>query len=147
MRKTAMFDRCVIGAAAVTIALKMTLPPAGAEQPETRRRPPAAEMPAADQMQVAVREARDRGFLWRISKRRRSSYPQVLAARADGLHADYAGETFPSGIARGLRKPAVALEAPELQLRLLHIEDTQECITRSRPRLAQVEPELVAFPR
>jgi hypothetical protein len=34
-----------------------------------------------------------------------------------------------------LRKPAVG------------IEDTQECITRSRPRLAQVEPELVAFPR
>src|SRR5262245_34107175 len=36
--------------------------------------PPPPQAPTADQLQAAQREARDRGFLWRISKQGRSSY-------------------------------------------------------------------------
>jgi uncharacterized protein YbaP (TraB family) len=36
--------------------------------------PPAAATPSAEQIQAAKREARDRGFLWRVSKNGRSSY-------------------------------------------------------------------------
>jgi hypothetical protein len=36
--------------------------------------PPTAQMPSAEQMQASLKAARDRGFLWRISKDGRSSY-------------------------------------------------------------------------
>jgi len=36
--------------------------------------PPVAQPPTAEQVQVAQRDARDRGFLWRITKQGRSSY-------------------------------------------------------------------------
>ena len=36
--------------------------------------PPATQIPTAEQIQSAQRNARDRGFLWRISKQGRSSY-------------------------------------------------------------------------
>jgi uncharacterized protein YbaP (TraB family) len=36
--------------------------------------PPAMQMPSAEQMQAGQKAARDRGFLWRISKDGRSSY-------------------------------------------------------------------------
>jgi len=36
--------------------------------------PPTPQPPTAEQIQAAQREARDRGFLWRISKQGRSSY-------------------------------------------------------------------------
>jgi uncharacterized protein YbaP (TraB family) len=36
--------------------------------------PPAVGTPTPEQIQVARRDARDRGFLWRISKHGRSSY-------------------------------------------------------------------------
>lgn len=36
--------------------------------------PPTVQMPSAEQMQAGVKGARDRGFLWRISKDGRSSY-------------------------------------------------------------------------
>jgi len=36
--------------------------------------PPAPQQPTATQLQSAQREARDRGFLWRITKQGRSSY-------------------------------------------------------------------------
>jgi hypothetical protein len=36
--------------------------------------PPAPQTPTAEQIQAARRDARDRGFLWRISKQGRSSY-------------------------------------------------------------------------
>jgi len=36
--------------------------------------PPAPQIPTAEQIQSAQRDARDRGFLWRISKQGRSSY-------------------------------------------------------------------------
>jgi hypothetical protein len=41
---------------------------------QTARCPPAAGTPTAEQIQAAKRDARDRGFLWRISKHGRSSY-------------------------------------------------------------------------
>src|SRR5687767_2783013 len=36
--------------------------------------PPVAQAPTSEQLQAAQRDARDRGFLWRISKQGRSSY-------------------------------------------------------------------------
>jgi uncharacterized protein YbaP (TraB family) len=36
--------------------------------------PPVLQQPSAEQVQAAQREARDRGFLWRITKQGRSSY-------------------------------------------------------------------------
>jgi len=36
--------------------------------------PPAPQAPTAEQVQAAQRDARDRGFLWRISKQGRNSY-------------------------------------------------------------------------
>jgi hypothetical protein len=36
--------------------------------------PPVAQPPSAEQVQAAQRDARDRGFLWRITKQGRSSY-------------------------------------------------------------------------
>ncbi len=36
--------------------------------------PPATQMPTAEQVQAAQRDARDHGFLWRISKQGRHSY-------------------------------------------------------------------------
>jgi len=36
--------------------------------------PPSVQMPSAEQMQAGLKAARDRGFLWRISKDGRSSY-------------------------------------------------------------------------
>jgi hypothetical protein len=36
--------------------------------------PPAAQPPSAEQMRLGMRDARDRGFLWRISKDGHSSY-------------------------------------------------------------------------
>jgi uncharacterized protein len=36
--------------------------------------PPVAQPPTAEQIQAAQRDARDRGFLWRITKQGRSSY-------------------------------------------------------------------------
>ena len=36
--------------------------------------PPVAQTPSADQIQAGLRGARDRGFLWRITKSGRDSY-------------------------------------------------------------------------
>lgn len=41
---------------------------------QTASCPPAVGTPTAEQIQAAKRDARDRGFLWRISKHGRSSY-------------------------------------------------------------------------
>ncbi|MBI5259184.1 MAG: TraB/GumN family protein [Burkholderiales bacterium] len=49
-------------------------PAAAAPAPADANCPPAAQAPTAEQIQRAVREARDRGFLWRISKNGRASY-------------------------------------------------------------------------
>ncbi len=46
--------------------------PATAQQ--TPACPPIAQMPSAEQLQAAQRNARDRGFLWRIERDGRSSY-------------------------------------------------------------------------
>jgi uncharacterized protein YbaP (TraB family) len=50
----------------------------------------------------------------------------VLASRGDGIYADYGSEFFLSGFARGLRKPVISLETPELQMRALRVENRQD---------------------
>ena len=45
-----------------------------ASAPPAAACPPATAVPTADQIQAAQRQARDRGFLWRISKQGRTSY-------------------------------------------------------------------------
>jgi uncharacterized protein YbaP (TraB family) len=50
----------------------------------------------------------------------------VLASRSDGIYAEYGNELFLSSLARGLRKPVISLETPELQMRVSHSEDRQD---------------------
>jgi hypothetical protein len=40
-----------------------------------------------------------------------------LALRSDGIYAECGSEVFLSSFARGLRKPVISLETPELQMR------------------------------
>jgi uncharacterized protein YbaP (TraB family) len=47
---------------------------AGAADPPPSACPPVATVPTAEQMQAGLREARDRGFLWRLTKDGRVSY-------------------------------------------------------------------------
>jgi uncharacterized protein YbaP (TraB family) len=49
----------------------------------------------------------------------------VLALRGDGIYAEYGSEVFLLGFARGLRKPVISLETPELQIRALRVENRQ----------------------
>ena len=50
--------------------------------------PPAAQMPSADAAQAGLKSARDRGFLWRITKDGRSSYlyGTVHVAKLDWMY-------------------------------------------------------------
>jgi uncharacterized protein YbaP (TraB family) len=226
-----MFDRRAIAAAVALAALVLTIgvePPRAAAEAQVGSCPPAAQAPTADQVQAGIRNARDRGFLWRIGKGGHSSYLygtmhiarqdwiypgenlrralavsdrialevdplaadirgrisaglaagndtplpeplagrmrvqaeracipaealngmlpemqimtlEILAARADGLYADYASEAVLSGLARALNKPVVSLEAPELQLNLFRIENAQDRIAIVEKSLAHLE--------
>lgn len=190
--------------------------------------PPAAEKPTAEMLQAAAREARDRGFLWRISKNGRTSYlygtmhvgkfdwafpgPSVMQAirstdtlalelddqdadiqsrllmamstlhsealpdplvrrmrrqadelclpydaialltpemqvttltmmvgRWEGLDVSYATDTILAGIGHGAGKNMVSLETPEMQLRLLQMQDRQETIAFVQDSLDELE--------
>ncbi|NRF69624.1 TraB/GumN family protein [Aquincola sp. S2] len=48
--------------------------PAASAAPRVADCPPVAQAPTSEQVQAAVQAARDRGFLWRISKDGRNSY-------------------------------------------------------------------------
>jgi len=80
--------------------------------------PPAAETPSPERVQAGLRDARDHGFLWRISKDGRSSYlyGTVHVAKFDWI--------FPGpGVAQALRaSDALALELdmldPQVQRRM-----------------------------
>lgn len=187
-----------------------------AQDLQIRACPPAAAVPTREQVQVGMRTARNRGFLWRITNDGRNSYlygtlhvakqdwmylgeavqnalrasdrlalevdpldadmaqrlkearaasesdpvlpeplavrmraeaergcfplpafkamfPEmqlatlgVLALRGDGIYAEYGSEVFLLGFARGLRKPVISLETPELQMRALRVENRQD---------------------
>ncbi len=60
-----------LGAACPALAQKAA---PGRDQAAAPRCPPEATMPTAQQIQQAQRQAKDRGFLWRISKDGRNSY-------------------------------------------------------------------------
>ena len=56
------------------IVLVALLAPSTAHAAPPVECPPEAQAPSVDQIEAAGREARDRGFLWRIERDRRSSY-------------------------------------------------------------------------
>lgn len=64
--------RCLRVLAVAWLGLPLAWTPAQAQSPP--RCPPAAQVPTAEQMRRAQAQARDRGFLWRISKDGRASY-------------------------------------------------------------------------
>jgi uncharacterized protein YbaP (TraB family) len=72
--------------------------------------PPAARAPTADQVQAGIRNARDRGFLWRIGKGGHSSYlyGTMHIARQDWI---YPGENLQRALAASDR---IALEVDPL---------------------------------
>ena len=89
---------CVAGLrlAALVLAAALIAPVPAQAQPANASCPPTAQVPTAEQAQAQLRDARDRGFLWRVQKDGRSSYlygtihvarvewmipgPQVMAA-------------------------------------------------------------------
>lgn len=82
--------------AALTLAAALISPASAQAQPANASCPPTAQVPTAEQAQAQLRDARDRGFLWRVQKDGRSSWlygtihiakvewmipgPQVMAA-------------------------------------------------------------------
>jgi uncharacterized protein YbaP (TraB family) len=72
--------------------------------------PPRAQAPTADQVQAGIRNARDRGFLWRIGKGGHSSYlyGTMHIARQDWI---YPGENLRRALAASDR---IALEVDPL---------------------------------
>ncbi|HSB24604.1 MAG TPA: TraB/GumN family protein [Burkholderiaceae bacterium] len=70
--------RCTAGALLSALALTFAVASAADEAPgdvaSTAACPPVPQPPTAEQVQAAQREARDHGFLWRISKQGHSSY-------------------------------------------------------------------------
>ena len=82
--------------AALVLAAALIAPVPAQAQPANASCPPTAQVPTAEQAQAQLRDARDRGFLWRVQKDGRSSYlygtihvarvewmipgPQVMAA-------------------------------------------------------------------
>ena len=82
--------------AALVLAAGLIAPVPAQAQPANASCPPTAQVPTAEQAQAQLRDARDRGFLWRVQKDGRSSYlygtihvarvewmipgPQVMAA-------------------------------------------------------------------
>lgn len=84
------------GLAALTLAAALIAPAAAQAQSANAACPPTAQVPTAEQAQAQLRDARDRGFLWRVQKDGRSSWlygtihiakvewmipgPQVMAA-------------------------------------------------------------------
>jgi len=228
-----MVDRSSIAASTLTATLLLTVAGAQAQRVEQDIKvhscPAIAETPTFEQVQAGMRTARNRGFLWRISKDGRDSYlygtlhvakhewmypgetmlralkasdrvaleldlldtdvaqrlnkamvasgndtalPEPLAARmrmeaeracfplaalntmipemqittleflasrADGIYLDYGSELFLSGLARGLHKPVVSLETPELQMRAIRIENQQDRIAIVEKWLGKLE--------
>ena len=101
----------------VAPALAQT-PPAPATSPAASSCPPAAKMPTTEQMQAGMKGARDRGFLWRVTKNGRSSYlyGTVHVAKPDWM---YPGATV---MRAASSSDTVALELdmldPDIALRL-----------------------------
>ena len=93
-------------------------PPAISPPPAAANCPPAAMVPTTEQMQAGMKNARDRGFLWRATKNGRSSYlyGTVHVAKRDWI---YPGATV---IRAAGASDTVALELdmldPDIALRL-----------------------------
>ncbi|SRR5579871_378169 len=63
----------------------------------------------------------------------------VLASRGNGMYPEYGSEPFLSRFARGLRKPVVSLETPELQMRAMRIGNPKDLIALAEKSLRQLE--------
>ncbi|HSW03347.1 TraB/GumN family protein [Aquabacterium sp.] len=70
-RLRAAFTRTLCSA---LVLLSQALPAQAAPDAAAANCPPVAQPPTAEQMQAVQRDARDHGFLWRISKGGRASY-------------------------------------------------------------------------
>jgi uncharacterized protein len=134
--------------------------PASAQAPDTC--PPIAQAPTAEQLQAGARGARDRGFLWRISKGGRDSWlfgtlhvarfewvfpgPKLLAAlRAVdtvALELDPTDAAIQQRLADGFKKtPHTATLPAALQQRLDAVAQ-EECVPPAA--LSALPPELQA---
>ena len=125
--------------------------------------PPVAQVPTPEQLQAGMREARDHGFLWRISRDGRDSflYGTVHVARVEwmvpgpgrmraldasdtvALELDLLDPDIQRRLARSLTltAPATALPAP-LQQRLQR-QFEAECLPA--PAMAALSPEMQAI--
>jgi len=63
----------------------------------------------------------------------------VMSARRDGLDPAYAIDGFFAGLARGLNKPVLSLETPEMQLEIVQGRTPQETHTMVEQALAELE--------
>ncbi len=113
----------------LSAALALMLGPAGTHATEC---PPVPQMPTAEQIQAAQRDARDRGFLWRLSKDAHTSYlygtlhvgkldwafpgPLLRDALADtdtlAVEVDVTDPALAQAMASASNGPAPALPAP-----------------------------------
>lgn len=78
-------------------------------------------------------------FLSAMSPEMQVTTLSVMAARADGLDPSYAIDPFFSGLGRGLNKPVVSLETPEMQLALLRADSEAERISTVEKGLDELE--------
>jgi len=121
--------------------------------------PPAAQAPSPERIRSAMRDARDHGFLWRISKNGRSSWlfgtlhvakfdwmfpgPEVgkalNASRVIALEMDLLDPEIMRRMTQGMAVSAGAALPEALQQRLLRQADA-ECF--ARPALAAMLPEM-----
>ena len=70
----ASFTRATLRVAAALVGVLALASPAAGATPPAANCPPTAQAPSPDAVQAGMRNARDRGFLWRIAKDGRSSY-------------------------------------------------------------------------
>jgi len=70
----ASFTRATLRVAAALVGVLALASPAAGATPPAANCPPTAQPPSPDAVQAGMRNARDRGFLWRIAKDGRSSY-------------------------------------------------------------------------
>ena len=99
-------------------------------QPVQAACPPPLQEPSVEQVQAAQRAAKDRGFLWEVSKAGRTSYLYGT------IHVAKLGWVFPGPqLARAVR----ASDTMALELNLLD-EKTTQSIAQERTRLDKVPP-------
>jgi uncharacterized protein len=126
-----LITRCCTRLRRLLLAAALSAPPAFAQVPATPAAvscPPPAEAPNASEVEAGMRNARDRGFLWRLRKDGRSSYlyGTVHAARRDWM--------FPGP---RLREALLATDTLALELDMLdpQIQRRMAAAVAAQPRV------------